>query len=270
MEALLPFALALFGTGLLAGVMAGLLGVGGGIVIVPVLDIVLIAAGVAPEWSMNVAVATSLATIIPTSIASVRAHHARRAIDWPLVRHWGVPIIAGALLGGLLAAQVSSTWLAVLFGAVAAAVALKMYLPLDHLRFAPSPPRGPLGIALGTGIGAISAMMGIGGGTLAVATLTLTGEPIHRAVATAAVFGLLISVPGTLTYLLASPGLALPHWTAGLVSLPGAALIALATIVTVPIGARIAHALPPRALALAFGVFLSLVAARMLWRAFVA
>ena len=270
MESLLPFALALFGTGLLAGVMAGLLGVGGGIVIVPVLDAVLIGAGVAPAWSLNVAVATSLATIVPTSIASARAHHARGAIDWPLARRWGPAIASGALLGGLLAARAPSAWLAALFGSVAVVVALKMFLPFDHLRLAAAPPRGLPGAAIGAGIGATSAMMGIGGGTLAVPAMILAGEPIHRAVATAALFGLLISAPGTLTYLLASPVAALPAGTVGLVHLPGAALIALATIATAPLGARLAHRLPARALSMAFGAFLALVAARMLWRTWAA
>ncbi|HNR21701.1 MAG TPA: sulfite exporter TauE/SafE family protein [Steroidobacteraceae bacterium] len=269
MEALPAFALALAGTGLVAGLIAGLLGVGGGIVIVPVLDAVLIGAGVAPEWSMNVAVATSLATIVPTSIASARAHHARGAVNWPLARRWGGPIVAGAFVGGLLAARASSAGLAALFGIVAAVVATRMFLPFDHLRLAPSPPRGLPGAATGTGIGALSAMLGIGGGTLAVPALTLAGEPIHRAVATAAFFGLLVSGPGTLAYLLALPAAELPPGTVGLVNLPGVALIALATIVTVPLGARIAHALGPRALSMAFGAFLLMVAARMLWRVIV-
>jgi len=268
MESLPALALALVGTGLMAGVIAGLLGVGGGIVLVPVLDLVLIGAGVAPEWSMKVAVATSLATIIPTSIASARAHHARGAIDWPLARRWSAPIVVGAFVGGLLAARAPSTGLAALFGIVAAMVAARMFLPFDHLRLAASPPRGLPGAAIGTGIGVLSAMLGIGGGTLAVPALTLAGEPIHRAVATAALFGLLVSGPGTLAYLLASPAAELPPGTVGLVNLPGVALIALATIATVPLGARIAHALSPRVLSMAFGSFLLLVAARMLWRVF--
>jgi len=207
---------------------------------------------------------------VPTSIASARAHHARGAIDWPLARRWGPWIVGGALLGGLLAARASSAWLATLFGGVAVVVALKMFLPFDHLRLAAAPPRGLPGAASAAGIGAVSAMMGIGGGTLAVPALTLGGEAIHRAVATAALFGLLISVPGSLSYLLASPAVALPHGTVGLVNLPGAALIAVATIATVPLGARLAHRLPARVLSMAFGAFLALVAARMLWRAWTA
>ncbi|MCW5574088.1 MAG: sulfite exporter TauE/SafE family protein, partial [Steroidobacteraceae bacterium] len=115
----LPYVLALAGTGLIAGVIAGLLGVGGGIVIVPVLELLLGVAGVASEWRMHVAIATSLATIVPTSISSARAHHAHGAIDWPLVRSWSIPVIVGALLGGLLAARAKSAWLAALFGTVA-------------------------------------------------------------------------------------------------------------------------------------------------------
>lgn len=266
----LPYVLALAGTGLIAGVIAGLLGVGGGIVIVPVLELLLGVAGVASEWRMHVAVATSLATIVPTSISSARAHHAHGAVDWPLVRSWSIPVIVGALLGGLLAARAKSAWLAALFGIVALAVALKMLLPLERLRLAAAPPRGVKGAAVAAPIGAVSAMMGIGGGTFTVPAMALCGEPIHRAVASAACLGLLISLPGTLAFLSATPSADLPWGTVGLVSLPGVLLIAPATVLAAPLGARLAHALDKRLLSVAFGGFLLVVAARMLYRAFAA
>jgi uncharacterized membrane protein YfcA len=265
-----PLALAMLGTGLVSGLSAGLLGVGGGIVIVPVLEWALQFTGVPPDWRMNVAVATSLATIIPTSISSTRAHHARGAVDWPLARAWALPIAAGSAIGSVLAARAHSAALAALFGVVALIVAMKMLLPLDHVRFAERVPRGFVGSALATLIGGVSAAMGIGGGTLAVPTMTLTGEAIHRAVGTAAWFGLLIAVPGTLAYLFAQPGIELPWATLGLVSLVGVALIAPGAWLTAPLGARWAHSLSKRALSIAFGAFLCLVAARMLYRAFVA
>jgi uncharacterized membrane protein YfcA len=143
-----------------------------------------------------------------------------------------------------------------------------MFLPLDHWRISHSTPQGVVGKLTGAMIGALSSMMGIGGGTLAVPTLTLTGEPIHRAVATSALFGLLISVPGTLIYLLAHPPTPLPSPTVGYVSLIGLVLIAPGSWLAAPLGARLAHAMSKRALSQAFGFFLLMVAARMLYRTF--
>ncbi len=267
-DALLPVALAMLVTGLAAGLIAGLLGVGGGIVVVPVLDYALGYAGVVPEWRMHVAVATSLATIIPTSISSTRAHHARGGVDWSLARSWGPGILIGALAGSLLAAQVRSSVLSGVFGFVALGAAIKMFLPLDHVRFATHVPRGPVGSGIAALIGAISAMMGIGGGTLSVPTMTMSGEPIHRAVGTAAFFGLLISAPGTVGYLFARPPVTMPWSTVGLVSVVGVALIAPGSMLAAPLGARLAHALSRRALSQVFGAFLCVVAVRMLYRTF--
>ena len=262
-----PLVLALVVTALFAGVLAGLLGVGGGIVLVPVLDVALRAGGVSADWSMHVAVATSLATIIPTSIASSRAHAARGAIDWAVARAWAPGMLLGALAGSLVAARIPDASLAAVFGVVAALVALKMFLPLDHLRVAATVPRGLGGNAIAATIGGLSAMMGIGGGTLSVPAMTLTGGAIHHAVGTAAFFGLLIALPGTLGYLLATPDAAMPPLTIGLVSLVALAIVAPCTMATAPYGARLAHSLPHRRLSQAFGVFLAIVAARMLYRA---
>lgn len=267
---LLPIVAALLGTGLIAGVIAGLLGVGGGIVVVPVLEYMLGHAGVPPEWRMHVAVATSLATIIPTSISSSRAHHSRGAVDWDLAKAWGLPMLVGAFAGSLLAAHAKSAILSAVFGCVALLAALKMFLPLDHVRLSQSVPRGAPGGALAALIGGVSAMMGIGGGTISVPAMTLTGEAIHRAVGTAAFFGLVISLPGTVGYLLARPGAELPALTVGLVSLLGVALISPGTMLTAPLGARIAHGLGKRTLSVVFGLFLGVVGARMLYRALLA
>ncbi len=267
---LLPQLLAMLATGVFAGFLGGLLGVGGGIVIVPVLEFALQFAGVPPEQRMHVAVATSLATIIPTSISSARAHAARGALDRGIARAWGPAMLVGALAGSLLAARAPVALLTAIFGTVALVVALKMALPLDHLRWGNDVPRGVGGTALAGSIGVVSAMMGIGSGTISVPTMTLLGTPIHRAVGTAAFFGLLVSIPGTLGYLFARPDPPLPGLAIGLVSLIGVALIAPGSLLTAPLGARVAHALSPRALSLAFGSFLLLVAARMLYRSFTA
>jgi uncharacterized membrane protein YfcA len=265
----LPMLAALLAAGAAGGLLAGLLGVGGGIVIVPVLDLALVTAGVDPAVAMHVAVATSMATIVPTSISSSRSHANRGSIDFAVVRRWSLPIVIGALAGSFLASSVDARVLAGVFGTVATLAALKMVLPLDHVVLSPSIPGGVPGAAIPGSIGAISAMMGIGGGTLSVPSMTLCGEPVHKAVGTAALLGLWISVPATVGYLLAQPGhAAMPPWTIGWVSVPGLAIIAPVAWLLAPVGARLAHALDRRRLSAAFGAFLLLVAARMLYRAF--
>jgi uncharacterized membrane protein YfcA len=216
---------------------------------------------------MHVAVATSLAVIIPTSISSARTHHARGAVDWELARRWAVPMFVAALLGSLFAARAPLAVLAFVFGSVALLIALKMLLPLDHLRAAHSIPKGAGGASIAALIGGVSAVMGIGGGTLTVPTLNLCGYPIHRAVGTASFFGILISIPGTAGYLLAQPPVDLPWATVGYVSLAGLLIIAPGSMLTASLGARAAHALSRRRLAQFFGVFLAVVGARMLYRA---
>ena len=265
---LLPLIAILAASGLVAGFAAGLLGVGGGIVTVPVLEYSLRFAGVPEEYRMHVAVATSLAAIIPTAISSARSHHARGAVDWELAKRWAVPMVVAAFIGSLLASHAPLVVLAGIFGSVALIIALKMLLPLDHLRFAQQVPRGIGGGAIASLIGGVSAVMGIGGGTLAVPTLNLCGYPIHRAVGTASFFGLLISVPGTLGYLLARPETGLPWLTVGFVSIAGLAVIAPGSMLTAKLGARAAHALSRRRLSQAFGCFLLFVGSRMLYRAF--
>jgi uncharacterized protein len=267
LEELLPLIAILALAGVVAGFAAGLLGVGGGIVTVPVLEYSLRFAGVPEDYRMHVAVATSLAAIIPTSMSSARSHHARNVVDWQLAKSWGVTMVLGAMAGSLLASRAPLPVLAGIFGSVALLIAAKMLLPLDHLRVANDVPRGAGGALLAALIGGVSAVMGIGGGTLAVPTLTLCGYPIHRAVGTAAFFGIFISIPGTLGYLLAQPPVELPWATVGFVSLVGLAVIAPGSMLTATLGARVAHSLDRRRLSQAFGVFLLLVGARMLYRA---
>jgi uncharacterized membrane protein YfcA len=263
---LLPVAGVMLAAGIIGGVLAGLLGVGGGIVVVPTLELLLGLLGVDGRITMNVAVATSMATIIPTSISSSRSHARRGAVDFQIARRWLVPIIAGALAGAATAARVDSRLLALVFGGIAAAVALKMLLPLEGLTLRRDLPAGRLGAWLPFSIGAVSSMMGIGGGTVSVPSMTLCGQPIHRAVGTASLLGLWISVPATLGYLLARPVVDPPPLTVGYVSLVGFGLIAPATWLAAPLGARLAHNLSRRVLSQVFGIFLVLVAIRMLYR----
>lgn len=268
MTELLPLIAILAVSGVVAGFVAGMLGVGGGIVTVPVLEYSLRFADVPEEYRLHIAVATSLAAIIPTSLSSARTHHGKGAVDWALAKRWGVPIVIGAILGGIAASHAPLAVLASVFGCVALLIAAKMLLPLDHWRVSDHVPGGAGGLALPTLIGGVSTMMGIGGGTLTVPTLSLCGYPIHRAVGTAAFFGIFISIPGTVTYLLARPPAALPWATVGYVSLIGLALIGPGSMLTATLGARAAHALSRRRLSQAFGVFLLIVGSRMLYRAF--
>jgi uncharacterized membrane protein YfcA len=264
---LLPLIAILAVSGVLAGFVAGLLGVGGGIVTVPVLEYSLRFAGVPEEYRMHVAVATSLAAIIPTSISSARMHHSRGAVDWELAKSWGVAVVLGAALGSVLASRAPVAVLAGVFGSVALLIAARMLL-LDHLRVARDVPRGAGGALLAACIGGVSSVMGIGGGTLTVPTLNLCGYPIHRAVGTAAFFGIFISIPGTAGYLLARPPVELPWATVGFVSLVGLAIIAPGSMLTAALGARVAHSLSRRRLSQAFGLFLLVVGCRMVYRAF--
>ncbi len=255
-------------TGLVSGVLAGLLGIGGGIVIVPVLEAALATQGVDPAIRMHIAVATSLATIIPTSIASSRAHHQRNSIDLDLVKRWAIFVLLGAFLGTFIAAQVDSRVLAAVFAVVALLVAIKMMLPLEGVTLTDGVPRTAIASIIPFSIGTIATMMGIGGGALTVPVLTLCGEKIHRAVGTAALFGLAVSLPGTIGYIVTGQGdPRLPVASFGYVNLIGLFLIAPMTIFSAPLGAKIAHALTRRHLSLIFGSFLLLISVRMFFRA---
>jgi len=270
MDNLLLLAAAMLATGCVAGVMAGLFGIGGGIVIVPVLELTLGLLGVDPAIRMHVAVATSLATIIPTSISSARAHHQRQAVDLAIVKRWAVFVLIGALAGAWIASQVHSRVLAIIFATLALLVALKMILLPESRNVTEDLPRGPLMPSIPTAIGCLSSMMGIGGGTFSVMTLTLFNQPIHRAVGTAALLGLVISLPGTIGFVLAGwSDVRVPPGSFGYVSLIGFALIAPATALTAPLGARIAHSFSEKKLSMFFGAFLVIAATRLFYGAFV-
>lgn len=256
-------------TGAAGGVIAGMLGVGGGIVIVPVLDLVLSSLGIDSDIRMHVTVATSLATIIPTAISSSRAHEAKGAVDHDQLKRWGIAIFLGAIAGVVLASRASGDVLSAIFGIVALLVAIKMLLPLEGKHIAEAVPGGAGGQLIPFAIGGISSMMGIGGGTLSVPAMTLFNVPIHRAVGTAALFGLMISAPATIAFIVTGWNVeGLPPGSLGYVNLIGLAIIAPVSYLTAPLGARVAHALSKRQLSLMFGLFLTVVAVRMLLRAF--
>lgn len=268
MDELLLLGVAMLVAGCVAGVTAGLFGIGGGIVLVPVLEFALSLLGVDESIRMHVAVATSLATIIPTSISSARAHHLRQSVDMNIVKRWALFVLVGALIGAWIAAQVHSRVLAMVFATLSLLVALKMTLLPESRNLTEDVPSGPLPLVIPTAIGTLSSMMGIGGGTFSVMTLTLFNQPIHRAVGTAALLGLVISLPATISFVISGWGDArIPPGSVGYVSLVGVALIAPATVICAPIGARIAHAVSARRLSVLFGVFLLIVSIRLFYGA---
>jgi uncharacterized membrane protein YfcA len=267
MNEILLLALAMLLAGGVAGVLAGLFGVGGGAIIVPVMEVALAFFGVDTAIRMHIAVATSLAIIIPTSIASSRAHHKRAAVDIDLVKRWAVPVLVGSLLGAYIASAVHGRVLSGIFAVFALAIAAKLIFFASDKAISSEVPKGVAVAAIPVGIGALSSMLGIGGGTISVSVLTMFGQTIHRAVGTAALFGLAISVPGTLGFIYLGWGDArLPPYMLGYVSLIGFVLVAPMTVLAAPLGVRIAHGLSQRVLSIAFGVFLLIASARMFYQ----
>ena len=197
MNEVLFLALAMLLAGGVAGVLAGLFGIGGGVIIVPVMEIALSFFGVDTAIRMQIAVATSLAIIIPTSIASSRAHHKRGAVDLGLVKRWAVFVLIGSIVGAYVAASIHGRVLSGIFAVFALLIAAKLIFHVGDKAVAPAVPRGALVATIPTGIGALSSMLGVGGGTISVSVLTLFGQPIHRAVGTASLLGFVISVPGS-------------------------------------------------------------------------
>ncbi len=254
----------LLAAGAFAGMLAGLLGVGGGIVVVPALYYIFGYLEVADAVRMHLAVGTSLATIIPTSIRSVRAHQSRGSFDAGLFRSWMPGIVAGVVCGTWLATLADFATLTTVFAVVATLVAVYMALGSPNWQLADKLPSWPVCQLLAAAIGTVSAMMGIGGGTMSVPLLNLYGVPIHRAVGTSAGFGLIIAIPGTLGFVLGGWTVTgLPPFSLGYVNLLGLTLIVPMTVLTVPAGARLAHSLSVTGLRRAFAVFLGFTALRM-------
>ena len=264
---LLVLVVALLGAGLVTGLLAGMFGVGGGAVIVPVLYSIFGFLNVPEDVRMHLCVGTSLAIIIPTSIQSFRTHYSKGKVLMDVLRLWAVPVVLSVLAGGAIAAFAPALVLKLVFIAVALSNAIKLLSGRDDWRIAPDLP-GPLGMrAYGVLIGLASSLMGIGGGAISNMILSLHGKAIHNAVATSSGLGILISVPGALAYIAAGwPKMAiLPPLSLGFVSILGFALIAPTSTLIAPLGARLAHAMPKRRLEIAFGVFLLLVSARFIW-----
>ncbi|GLR12310.1 UPF0721 transmembrane protein [Chitinimonas prasina] len=256
--------LAFLATGCAAGFLAGLLGVGGGLIIVPALIWVFEQHGFPPQHTLHLALGTSLASIVFTSLSSVRAHHGRGAVQWATVKRMGLGLALGTFAGSWLAAQVDSLWLKWFFVAFAYLVAAQMLSG-----YKPKPSRqlpGAAGLSTAGGlIGGVSAFVGIGGGSLSVPFMSWCNVPLQTAVGTSAALGFPIAVGGLLGYAVNGAGLDhLPPWSLGFVYLPALAGIVVASVLMAPLGAAVAHRLPVATLKKCFAALLIIIASKML------
>lgn len=251
--------------GAFGGILAGLLGVGGGIVLVPAFFYAFQTLGFDGDKLMQLCLATSLATIIVTSLRSVQSHNKKGAVDWDILKSWGPGIAIGAVIGVLAASSLRSDALQVLFGVLAMVIGLYLAFGRADWRLRDTMPGGVLRAVLSPLVGFLSVLMGIGGGSFGVPLMTLFGRPIHRAVATAAGFGVIIAVPSVIGFLFVQlPEDTRPPYTIGAVNIPTFLIVITMTLITAPYGARLAHATDPKPLKRIFGGFLILVALNML------
>ena len=252
--------------GAFAGVLAGLLGVGGGIVLVPAFFYAFSVLGYDSPQLMQMCLGTSLATIIVTSVRSVMSHNKKGAVDWDVLKTWAPGIVVGAVIGVTIASSLRSTALQAIFGVLAIVVGLYMVAGNKNWRLADAMPVGVPRMVLSPILGFLSVLMGIGGGSFGVPVMTLYNMPIHRAVATAAGFGVIIAVPSVIGFLLLRQEVA-PPFSIGSVNLIAFGLVIAMTLITAPWGAALAHRMDAGPLKKVFGVFLILVALNMLRKA---
>ena len=266
---LLPIVALLIGAGIVAGIIAGLLGVGGGTVVVPVLFQTLLAINIDPAICMHLAVGTSLCLMVTTGFSSARAHYIRDGVDKNVVIEWGPWIIFGVFIGSFLADISHSAVLNMIFAVVAILAAIRLITPEQKSYSKPFLMDTPWRQGLPTVIGGISTMMGIGGGSMTVPTLTIYGFPAQRAVATSSVVGLFIAIPGTIMF--AINGLNhpnLPTGSVGYIYVPAFLIMLPVSAVSAPFGASLAHIIDGLLLKRGFAVFLVIVSAQMAWSAF--
>lgn len=268
---LVELALLLVAVGALSGSLAGLFGIGGGAILVPVFYECFRLAGVPLEVRMPLCIGTSLAIIIPTSISSFRAHYARGAVDMEILKAWWLPIVTGVIAGSVTARYAPERLFKIVFVMVAWSAAARLLLARETWKFGDVFPMGPVMKLYGFFVGLLSTLMGIGGGLFANLLMTFYGRPIHQAVATSSALAVLISIPGAIGYIYAGwpaamrypdvAALQLP-FAIGYVSLIGAVLVMPTSLLTAPLGVRAAHAMSKRTLEMAFGCYLFIAGAR--------
>jgi uncharacterized protein len=256
--------IAILASGVVTGLLAGLFGIGGGAVIVPVLYEVFRILGVPDEVRMQLCVGTSLAIIVPTNIRSYLAHRAKGAVDHQVVKRWVLPALAGIAIGSVVAAFAPAAIFRLAFVVMASVIAFKLLFGRNSWRVADDFPGQPTMSVFGLLVGLSSSLMGVSGGSVANMIQTLYGRTMHQAVATSAGLGVPISIAGTLGYMLAGlPHRALlPPLSIGFVSLIGVVVMAPVSSLVAPYGARLAHALPRRRLEIGFAIFLIIVCVR--------
>ncbi|MDF1718124.1 MAG: sulfite exporter TauE/SafE family protein [Antarcticimicrobium sp.] len=265
---LLQMLVMLLAIGGLAGVLAGLLGVGGGIVLVPSFFYAFQTLGYGGPQLMQMCLATSLATIIVTSVRSVLSHNRKGAVDWTILRGWAPGIALGAVAGVLVASALRSDMLQALFGVLGIVIGLYLGLGKSEWRLGEAMPGGVKRALMSPVVGFLSVLMGIGGGSFGVPLMSLYNTPIHRAVATAAGFGVIIAVPSVAGFLLLPIEAAQrPPLTVGAVNIPAFLVVIAMTLTTAPLGVKLAHKTDPKRLKRIFAVFLILVALNMLRKA---
>ncbi len=263
---LIIMVLSMAAAGGVTGILAGLFGIGGGAVLVPILIEFLNFQGVAPQVQAHIAVGTSLAIIIPTSIRSFRAHQKRGAPDEALLRNWVFMVPLGVIIASFIVAFVSGEVLKLVFAVVALLIAVKMLFNRAKWSLGEDLPGQPVKGGVGFFIGFISTFMGIGGGNLNNVFMTSYGRPIHQAVATSAGLGALIAIPGALTYVVNGWGNPdLPPFSFGYINLLAFILIMPISMLVAPVGVKLAHGLSKRQMEIAFGVFLIIVSARFFY-----
>lgn len=263
MSELIPILIALIATGSVAGMLAGLFGIGGGAILVPVFYQMLGILEVDDAIRMHIAVGTSLAIIVPTSLRSYFGHKAKGAVDMDLLKSFMIAVPLGVLLATLLVAGLSSSVLRGIFAFFTLIIGLKLLFGKEGWKLADDVPRGVGKFTAGTFIGFFSTFMGIGGGVFNNTFMTLFGRPIHQAVATSSGVGVLISIPGMIGYFWAGWDVQdLPPFSIGYVNLLLMMVIIPVTFVTAPIGVKLAHKLSKRKLEMGFGIFLMIVAIR--------
>ena len=254
--------------GLFVGLFAGMLGIGGGMLLVPLLVFMFSAQDFPPDRTLHLALGTSLSTIVFTSLSSIRAHHMRGAVRWDIVRRAAAGLVIGTVLGAFLADWLDGRLLAIVFVVFISYSATQMLLDVK-----PKPSRrlpGKVGMAVGSGmVGVISSLVGAGGGVVSIPLMVMCNVDMRNAVGTSAALGFPIALAGTLAYIytgLGEPNL--PPMSLGYIYLPALISVVIGTFVTVPLGAHLAHSMPVARLKKIFAVILFLLAARMLWSIF--
>lgn len=262
-----PFVLGMLATGVVSGVAAGLLGIGGGAVIVPALSNALLLMGFNADVVQHVAVGTSLAIIIPTGIMSARSHHKRGALDLNVLKLWAPCIVAGTFIGGLMAGWYSGDVLRIVFAVMAFVIAANIVFSfqtklMGHLH--ESKPTHRIAALI---VGYLSSLMGIGGGSLTVPTLVAFGQSMHKAVGTSAAIGVAIALSGTLGFIISGWGADdLPPLSFGYINLVALVLVGVMAAVCAPLGAALAHRMDQKTLKYVFAIFLVAVGLNMLWK----